>query len=52
METVLLTNSNLEITLSRDNMTEPGIGGEIQLTDAFQKLDSIYGATFEENTYD
>ena len=27
--------------------SEPGIGGEIQLTDALQKLDSIYGDTFE-----
>ena len=26
--------------------TEPGVGGEIQLTDALQKLDSIYGVTF------
>lgn len=32
--------------------TEPGVGGEIQLTDAMSKLDSIYGATFEGKTYD
>ena len=32
--------------------TEPGVGGEIQLTDALQKLDSIYGVTFEEKTCD
>ena len=32
--------------------TEPGVGGEIQLTDALQKLDSIYGITFEGKTYD
>lgn len=32
--------------------SEPGIGGEIQLTDALQKLDSIYGDTFEGKTYD
>ena len=32
--------------------TEPGVGGEIQLTDALQKLDSIYGVTFEGKTYD
>lgn len=31
--------------------TEPGVGGEIQLTDALQKLDSIYGVTFEGKTY-
>ena len=34
------------------NETEPGVGGEIQLTDALQKLDSIYGVTFEGKTYD
>lgn len=34
------------------NETEPGAGGEIQLTDALQKLDSIYGATFKSKTYD
>ena len=28
------------------NETEPRVGGEIQLTDALQKLDSIYGVTF------
>ena len=28
--------------------TEPGVGGEIQLTDALQKLDSIYGVTFRQ----
>ena len=32
--------------------TEPGVGGEIQLTDALQKLDSIYGVSFEGKTYD
>ena len=32
--------------------TEPGVGGEIQLTDALQKLDSIYGVAFEGKTYD
>ena len=34
------------------NETEPGVGGEIQLTDALQKLDSIYGVTFKGKTYD
>lgn len=32
--------------------TEPGVGGEIQLTDALSKLDSIYGVAFEGKTYD
>ena len=32
--------------------TEAGYGGEIQLTDALQKLDSIYGVTFKGKTYD
>ena len=32
--------------------TEAGYGGEIQLTDALQKLDSIYGVTFNGKTYD
>lgn len=32
--------------------TEAGVGGEIQLTDALQKLDSIYGVTFDGKTYD
>ena len=32
--------------------TEPGVGGEIQLTDALQKLDEIYGVRFEGKTYD
>lgn len=32
--------------------TQPGVGGEIQLTDALQKLDSIYGVAFEGKTYD
>lgn len=27
-------------------------GGEIQLTDVLQKLDSIYGVAFEGRTYD
>ncbi len=34
------------------NETEPGVGGEIQLTDALSKLDAIYGNTFEGKTYD
>ena len=34
------------------NETEPGVGGEIQLTDALSKLDVIYGNTFEGKTYD
>lgn len=32
--------------------TEPGVGGEIQLTDALSKLDSIYGDVFKGKTYD
>lgn len=32
--------------------TKPGIGGEIQLTDALSKLDTIYGKLFEGKTYD
>lgn len=32
--------------------TEPGVGGEIQLTDALSKLDAIYGNLFEGKTYD
>lgn len=32
--------------------TEPGVGGEIQLTDALSKLDSIYGEVFKGKTYD
>ncbi|MBZ9570221.1 UTP--glucose-1-phosphate uridylyltransferase GalU [Methanobrevibacter sp. TMH8] len=32
--------------------TEPGFGGEIQLTDAMAKLDTIYGQVFEGKTYD
>lgn len=32
--------------------TKPGVGGEIQLTDALSKLDSIYGNTFIGKTYD
>lgn len=32
--------------------TEPGVGGEIQLTDALQKLNAIYGVTFNGKTYD
>ena len=32
--------------------TEAGYGGEIQLTDALQMLDSIYGVTFNGKTYD
>ena len=32
--------------------TEPNLGGEIQLTDALQKLDSIYRTTFYGKTYD
>lgn len=34
------------------NETEPGVGGEIQLTDALQKLDSMYGVIFKGKTYD
>ena len=34
------------------NETEPSVGGEIQLTDALQKLDSIYGVAFKGRTYD
>ena len=36
----------------RIDETEPGVGGKIQLTDALQKLDSIYGVTFEGKTCD
>ena len=36
----------------RIDETEPSVGGEIQLTDTLQKLDSIYRTTFEEKTYD
>lgn len=32
--------------------TEAGVGGEIQLTDALQKLNLIYGVAFEGRTYD
>ena len=32
--------------------TEEGVGREIQLTDALQKLDEIYGVAFEGKTYD
>lgn len=32
--------------------TEAGVGGEIQLTDALSKLDSIYGLAFDGKTYD
>ena len=32
--------------------TEPGFGGEIQLTDALAKLDNIYGNVFKGKTYD
>ena len=32
--------------------TTPGVGGEIQLTDALSQLDSIYGAIFDGKTYD
>ena len=34
------------------NETKPGVGGEIQLTDALAELDAIYGVTFEGKTYD
>ena len=34
------------------NETKPGVGGEIQLTDALSKLDAIYGNTFDGKTYD
>lgn len=32
--------------------TEPGVGGEIQLTDALSKLNIIYGSIFDGQTYD
>lgn len=32
--------------------TEPGVGGEIQLTDALSQLDSIYGQVFTGGSYD
>lgn len=32
--------------------TKPGVGGEIQLTDALSKLDAIYGDVFNGKTYD
>lgn len=32
--------------------TEPGVGGEIQLTDALSKLDAIYGDIFKGKTFD
>ena len=32
--------------------TTPGVGGEIQLTDALSQLDNIYGAIFDGKTYD
>ncbi|MCL2116030.1 MAG: UTP--glucose-1-phosphate uridylyltransferase GalU [Methanobrevibacter sp.] len=32
--------------------TEPGFGGEIQLTDAMAKLNNIYGQVFQGKTYD
>ena len=32
--------------------TEPRVGDEVQLTDTLQKLDSVYGVTFEGRTYD
>ena len=32
--------------------TEPGVGGEIQLTDALSKLDGIYGQVFTGESYD
>lgn len=31
--------------------TEPGVNGEIQLTDAMSKLDEVYGVLFEGKTY-
>lgn len=31
--------------------TEPGVDGEIQLTDALTKLDEVYGLLFEGKTY-
>ena len=34
------------------NETEYGVDSKIQLTDALQKLDSLYRATFEGKTYD
>lgn len=38
--------------IDRIDETEPGVGGEIQLTDALQKLDSVYEITFEDKNYD
>lgn len=38
--------------LDKIHETEEGVGGEIQLTDALSKLDSIYGVAFEGKTYD
>ncbi len=35
----------------RIDETEYGIGGEIHLTDALSKLDSLYGAVFEGKSY-
>ena len=32
--------------------TEPGVAGEIQLTDALSKLDAIYGDVFKGKTFD
>ncbi len=32
--------------------TESGVGGEIQLTDALSKVDSVYGLVFDGKTYD
>ncbi|MGB4363291.1 MAG: UTP--glucose-1-phosphate uridylyltransferase, partial [Methanothermobacter tenebrarum] len=32
--------------------TPPGVGGEIQLTDAMRRLDRIYGYLFDGKTYD
>jgi UDP-glucose pyrophosphorylase (EC 2.7.7.9) len=32
--------------------TSPGVGGEIQLTDAMRFLDRIYGYVFNGKTYD
>ena len=51
MNTYKMNNSTPNI-FDKTYETEPGVGGEIQLTDALQKLDSIYGVTFEEKTCD
>lgn len=53
--------SNLAITgryvltpeiFTKLNETEPGVGGELQLTDAIRKLDSVRGVVLEGDRYD